>query len=40
VKVYTSPRHVSICLGDDMCSAKPVLNDFEMPVNQIFEIKE
>jgi Uma2 family endonuclease len=40
VKVYTSPRHVSICLGDDMCSAKPVLNDFEIPVNQIFEIKE
>lgn len=38
VKVYTSPREVKILLGDDICSAKPVLEDFEMTVNQIFEL--
>lgn len=38
VKVYTSPREVKILLGDDICSAKPVLEDFEITVNQIFEL--
>ena len=40
VKVYTSPRHVSILADDDICSAKPALADFEITVNQIFEIKD
>ena len=39
VKVYTSPRHVSICTDNDICSAKPALPDFEMTVAQIFELK-
>jgi Uma2 family endonuclease len=40
VKVYTSPRHVSILTDDEICSAKPALADFEITVNQIFEIKD
>jgi Uma2 family endonuclease len=40
VKVYTSPRHVSILADNDICSAKPALADFEISVNQIFEIKD
>ena len=39
VKVYTSPRHVSICTDNDICSAKPALPDFEITVAQIFELK-
>ena len=38
VKVYTSPRHVTICTDADICSAKPALTDFEITVNQIFEM--
>lgn len=38
VKVYSSPRDVKILLGDDICSAKPILEDFEITVNQIFEL--
>ena len=38
VKVYTSPFHVTVCIGDNICSAKPALPDFEMTVNQIFEL--
>ena len=40
VKVYTSPRHVSICTDDALCTAKPALLDFEMTINQIFELKD
>ena len=40
VKVYTSPRDVSICLEADICSAKPALTDFEITVNQIFQLKD
>ena len=40
VKVYTSPRDVTICLEEDICSAKPALPDFEITVNQIFELKD
>ena len=36
IYVYTSRRHVKICIEDDICSAKPVLPDFEISVNQIF----
>lgn len=38
VKVYTSARHVSILTDDEICSAKPVLPDFDISVNQIFEL--
>jgi Uma2 family endonuclease len=37
VHVYSSRKNVSICLESDICSAKPVLNDFEISVNDIFE---
>jgi Uma2 family endonuclease len=40
VKVYTSPRHVTICLDNDICSAQPAISDFEMTVNQVFELKD
>ena len=40
VKVYTSPFHVTVCIDDNICSAKPALPDFEMTVNQIFELKD
>ena len=36
IYVYTSRRDVKICIEDDICSAKPVLPDFEISVNQIF----
>jgi Uma2 family endonuclease len=35
VKVYTSVKGVMICQGDDICSAAPVLENFEMTVNQV-----
>jgi Uma2 family endonuclease len=38
VKVYTSPKEVKILLEDDICSAKPVIEDFELTVNKIFEL--
>lgn len=37
VHVYTSRKNVMICLETDICSAKPVLDDFEISVNDIFE---
>lgn len=36
VKVYTSPKNVSICSGSDICSAAPVLNDFQLSAHQVF----
>jgi Uma2 family endonuclease len=36
VYVYTSRKTVQICIDDDICSAKPVLPEFEISVNQIF----
>ena len=40
VKVYTSPFHVTVCIENNICSAKPALPDFEMTVNQIFELED
>lgn len=40
VKVYTSPRHVSILTDDDICTAQPAVPNFEMTVNQVFELKD
>jgi Uma2 family endonuclease len=36
VYVYTSRKQVQICTDDDICSAKPILAEFEISVNQIF----
>lgn len=36
VYVYTSRKHVTICLEDDICSATPVLPDFTISVNTLF----
>jgi Uma2 family endonuclease len=36
VKVYRSVRDITVRFGDDICSAAPVLQDFEISVNDIF----
>lgn len=36
VQVYTSLKQAQICTDDDICSAKPFLEDFEIKVNYIF----
>ncbi|MGM9508336.1 Uma2 family endonuclease [Larkinella sp. GY13] len=36
VYVYTSRKHVTICLESDVCSAAPVLPDFSICVNDLF----
>ncbi len=36
VQFYTSLKQSQICTDDDICSAKPVLEDFEISVNEIF----
>ncbi len=36
VEVYTSYKEVKICTGIDICSASPVLPDFEISVADIF----
>jgi Uma2 family endonuclease len=36
VKVYTSPKQVTICRDADICSAAPVLADFQVTANYIF----
>jgi Uma2 family endonuclease len=37
VYVYTSRSEVKICFDRDICSAKPVLEDFEISVEDIFK---
>jgi Uma2 family endonuclease len=37
VKVYTSLNDVTICRGEDVCSAAPFLPDFKMKVKQILK---
>lgn len=36
VYVYTSRKQVQICMEDDICSAAPVLTEFEVKVSEIF----
>ncbi len=36
VKVYTSPKNVTICSDSDICSAAPALADFQIPAHQVF----
>lgn len=38
VYVYTSRKSVKICTDDDVCSAAPVLPDFEISVNELFAL--
>ncbi len=38
VEVYTSYKEVKICTGTDICSASPVLPNFEISVADIFVI--
>lgn len=40
VNVYTSRRDVRACLENDMCSAAPVLPDFEISVNDMLLVTE
>lgn len=36
VEIYTSFKNIKVCTDEDICSAKPVLDDFEIAVNQLF----
>jgi Uma2 family endonuclease len=36
IYVYTSPKNVQILQGDDICSAAPVIPDFEFKTKDIF----
>jgi hypothetical protein len=36
VHVYSSKKNVTICYDNDICSAKPILDEFEISVNDIF----
>ncbi|MCK6693547.1 MAG: Uma2 family endonuclease, partial [Thermoanaerobaculia bacterium] len=36
VKVYRSIRDITVCFGDDVCSAAPELPDFQITVNDVF----
>lgn len=38
VHIYSSPKKVQICTDDDICSAKPVLDDFEISVNDLLTV--
>lgn len=40
VHTYTSRREVRISLENDMCSAAPVLPDFEISVNQLLALSD
>ena len=40
VYVYSSRKNVKVCTEDDICSASPVLPEFEIAVNQIFAFPE
>lgn len=38
VYVYTSSKTVKICEGEDVCSAEPILQDFEISAEKLFTI--
>lgn len=37
VEIYTSIKNVTICMGSDICSAHPVLDDFEISVDYLLK---
>ena len=38
VYIYTSRKNVKICADEDICSAKPALEDFEISANELFAL--
>ena len=36
IYVYTSPKDIKVCEGDDIVSAAPVAPDFQFPVRWVF----
>ena len=36
IYVYTSPKDIKVCEGDDIVSAAPVVPDFQFPARAIF----
>lgn len=37
VYIFTSPKHITVCEGDDICSASPALPAFEIIAKDIFK---
>jgi Uma2 family endonuclease len=37
VYIFTSPKHITVCEGEDICSASPALPDFEIAAKDIFK---
>ena len=37
VYIFTSPKLITVCEGDDICSAAPALPDFQMAAKDIFK---
>ena len=37
VKIYTSPRDMTICTENDICNASPVLSEFKISVSNVFK---
>lgn len=40
VHIFHSPKQIQICTDDDICSASPVVDDFQITVNQLFSLPE
>lgn len=40
VHIFHSPKQIQICTDDDICSASPVIDDFQITVNQLFSLPE
>ena len=36
IHVYRG-KHMTVCVGDDMCSAEPVIAGFKMTVNEVLK---
>jgi Uma2 family endonuclease len=37
IYVYTSPKNITVCNGDDIVSASPVVDDYTFPAKEIFK---
>jgi Uma2 family endonuclease len=38
VRIYTSPKNIQILTDDDICTALPVMPDFQIGVNDLFKV--
>jgi Uma2 family endonuclease len=38
VEIYTSPKNITVCTGDDICTGENVMPDLQITVNQLFKI--